>query len=307
VPSITLEDLTERINRMRLTARFEHLPIQEFEVVGVALDNVAAEVAGGEEARYRSAVVIIAPNEQTDYRENEQLIKSFYEDANGLAASQWQVVHAAMRRDTSLQGVTQFSPQVSRTMKTRAIVAMLLSLMAVVAYIWLRFGSLRYGLAAIVALVHDVTIALGLVAVCAMIHDSAFGHALGLTDFKINLAMVAAVLTIIGYSLNDTIVIFDRVRENRGRLATVTPAIVNDSINQTISRTALTSGTTLLAVLILYIFGGQGVHGFAFAMIIGVFVGTYSSIAIAAPLLTLGHDRQSEHADGAQLAPGRAV
>ncbi|MEM9883834.1 MAG: hypothetical protein AAF800_13055, partial [Planctomycetota bacterium] len=87
---------------------------------------------------------------------------------------------------------------------------------------------------------------------------------------------------------NDTIVVFDRIRENRGRLSRATPAIVNDSINQTVSRTVLTSGTTLIAVLTLYVLGGPGVHGFAFAMIVGVLVGTYSSIAIAAPILLIG-------------------
>ena len=289
-PTVTLKDLRDRISRMRLTSRFNDLPVQVFEVIGVELDDVAVS----DESHYRSVAVVIAPDEQTNYIENEAHAETFYEDGTGLAATQWQVVHAAMRRDESLQRVSVFSPQVSKTMKTRATVAMLLSLLAVVAYIWLRFGSLRYGLAAIVALVHDVVIAMGLVAVCGTLHDSALGHALGLSDFKVNLALVAAMLTIIGYSLNDTIVIFDRVRENRGRLATATPAIINDSINQTISRTVLTSGTTLLALLTLYLFGGQGVHGFAFAMIIGVFVGTYSSIAIAAPLLLLGHERAGE-------------
>ena len=165
-----------------------------------------------------------------------------------------------------------------------------LSLLAVVVYIWFRFGSLRYGLAAIAALVHDVVITMGLVAAAGLglFYATPFGQALLLSDFKINLALVAAMLTIVGYSLNDTIVIFDRIRENRGRLASVTTSIVNNSINQTISRTLVTSVTTLLAVSTLYIFGGDGVHGFAFAMLIGVFVGTYSSVAIAAPLLLIG-------------------
>jgi len=97
--------------------------------------------------------------------------------------------------------------------------------------------------------------------------------------------MIAAVLTVIGYSLNDTIVVFDRIRENKGKASGLTSAIINDSINQTMSRTILTSGTTLLVVLILYVIGGQGVHGFSFALLAGVGVGTYSSIGVAAPLL----------------------
>ena len=109
-----------------------------------------------------------------------------------------------------------------------------------------------------------------------------------LNDFKINLALVAAVLTIVGYSLNDTIIVFDRIRENRGRLTRVNTKIINDSVNQTISRTVMTSGTTLLAVSTLYVLGGEGVHGFAFSMLVGVLAGTYSSIVIASPILLWG-------------------
>ena len=194
-----------------------------------------------------------------------------------------------MLRDTSLGSISNFSSQVSKTMTQQAIVAMALSLLAVVAYIWFRFGSLRYGLAAIVALVHDVTIALGCLGLAGLMYESIGSVGIFLlSDFRIDLVLVAALLTIVGYSLNDTIVVFDRIRENRGRLAIATPQIINDSINQTISRTVLTSGTTLLAVFTLYAFGGIGVHGFAFAMLIGIIVGTYSSIAIAAPVLLIG-------------------
>ncbi len=113
-------------------------------------------------------------------------------------------------------------------------------------------------------------------------------------------------LTIIGYSLNDTIVVFDRIRENRGRLAVAPPAILNDSINQTISRTVLTSGTTFIAALVLYVLGGPGVHGFAFAIGVGVLVGTYSSIAIASPLLLVGASSAKPAATEASDAAGPA-
>lgn len=106
-----------------------------------------------------------------------------------------------------------------------------------------------------------------------------------LSDFRIDLAMIAAFLTIVGYSINDTIVIFDRIRENRGRLATVSASLINNSINQTLSRTIITSLTTMIAVLAMYIVGGDGIHGFAFAIIVGVLSGTYSTIAIATPML----------------------
>jgi len=229
-------------------------------------------------------VAVVVRDTVTNYAED----RTGFDAADGLAATEWALVRDALQRDTSLESVSNFSSQVSGTMKQQAIVAMVLSLLAVVAYIWMRFGSFRYGLAAIVALVHDVSITLGILAICGWLTTIPGFEKLLLDDFKINLALVAALLTIVGYSLNDTIIVFDRIRENRGRLSRATPQIVNDSINQTISRTVLTSGTTLLAVGILYVFGGPGVHGFAFAMLIGVLVGTYSSVAIAAPILLIG-------------------
>ncbi len=279
-PAVTTEELTDRIERMRLQPAYETLGHRSFTVIGLDLQSAGS---GDELRRYRSAAVVVAES-GTNYLDTPEA----FANVDGFADSEWRLVRDALRRDTSLSGVTNFSSQISNTMKQQAIVALVLSLMAVVVYIWFRFGSLRYGLAAIVALVHDVTITLGLLALSGLVYETALGQALLLTDFKINLALVAAVLTIVGYSLNDTIVVFDRIRENRGRLPAATAAIVNDSINQTFSRTVVTSTTTLIAVLTLYIFGGDGVHGFAFAMIVGVAVGTYSSVAIAAPVLLIG-------------------
>jgi SecD/SecF fusion protein len=120
---------------------------------------------------------------------------------------------------------------------------------------------------------------------CHYISDTPIGQALMLQDFRVDLALIAAFLTIVGYSINDTIVIFDRVRENRGRLSTVSSGLVNKSINETLSRTIITSLTTFMAVMVLYIAGGDGIHGFAFALVIGVLSGTYSTIAIATPMI----------------------
>jgi SecD/SecF fusion protein len=136
--------------------------------------------------------------------------------------------------------------------------------------------------------VHDVCITLGAVSACTYIAASPIGEKLLIGDFKINLAMIAAFLTLIGYSLNDTIVIFDRIRENRGKARLLSPQVITDSINQTISRTILTSFTTFIVVLIMYIFGGSGLRGFTLAIGFGIIIGTYSSIAIAAPILLLG-------------------
>ena len=203
-------------------------------------------------------------------------------------------VLAATTLETSLPRVTQINPSVGAEAKTRALIAIVLSLFAIVAYIWVRFGNVRYGLAAIIALVHDVCITLGAVTACTYIAATPLGEKLLIGDFKINLAMIAAFLTLIGYSLNDTIVVFDRIRENR-RKARLNPQTITNSINQTISRTLLTSFTTFTVVLIMYIFGGQGLRGLTFAMGFGIIIGTYSSIAIAAPLLLVGTKTKNEN------------
>jgi len=194
----------------------------------------------------------------------------------------------ATQIETSLPRVRQFDPSVGSEQKTRALIAIFLSLFAIVTYIWIRFGNIRYGVAAIIALIHDVCITLGAVTACTYIAATPIGEKLLIGDFKIDLAMIAAFLTLIGYSLNDTIVVFDRIRENRGKAKQINPQTITDSINQTISRTIMTSFTTFVVVLIMYIFGGQGLRGFTFAIGFGIIIGTYSSIAIAAPILLLG-------------------
>ncbi|MCE5339676.1 MAG: protein translocase subunit SecD [Planctomycetaceae bacterium] len=206
-----------------------------------------------------------------------------------FAANEKTKVTAAAELKTSLSRVTQFAPSIGSESRTRAVMAIVLSLIAMMAYLWIRFGDLRYGLGAIVSLAHDVCIALGFIMFSAFLSTTFIGQKLLVADFKIDLAIVAALLTLVGYSVNDTIVVFDRIRENKGKLSILTDELINDSINQTLSRTILTSFTTFLVVIIMYIFGGSGFRGFNYVMTIGIVVGTYSSIAIAAPLLVLGH------------------
>ncbi|MGD2107814.1 MAG: protein translocase subunit SecF, partial [Phycisphaerae bacterium] len=201
--------------------------------------------------------------------------------ASGLHAQ----VEAALGQEKSLSKVIQFAPQVAGQTKNKTMFAIVLALGAIVSYLWLRFGTKEYGLAAIVALIHDVSITLGLVVLAQYAAGTLVGDALLLEPFRVDLPMIAAILTVIGYSLNDTIVVFDRIRENRGRVESLNPRIINTSLNQTLSRTLLTSITTFVVVAVLYIFGGKGVHGFSFALLIGVIVGTYSSLGIATPLL----------------------
>jgi SecD/SecF fusion protein len=173
--------------------------------------------------------------------------------------------------------------KVAGNTKVTAVYALVASLVMIVLYVWLRFQNVAFGLAAVVALAHDVLVALACLALSHFVAPF-LGWAL-VDDFKVSLDVVAALLTIVGFSINDTIVIFDRLREIRGKARFVTAEMVDRAVNVTLSRTILTSGTTFLAALILYAFGGQGIHAFAFTMLVGVLVGTYSTIYIAAPVV----------------------
>jgi SecD/SecF fusion protein len=188
------------------------------------------------------------------------------------------------------QSISQIEGSVATEMQRRAWAALILSLIAITAYIWFRFQSLSYGIAALVSLIHDVIITLGVLAISHWLFQP-LGFLL-IEDFKISLTIVAAFLTIIGYSLNDTIVVFDRIREVKGKSPRLTPEMVNASTTQTLSRTLLTSSTTIFALILMYIFGGEGIHAFSFCLLIGIVVGTYSSIFIAAPTLLWFMDRE---------------
>jgi SecD/SecF fusion protein len=205
-------------------------------------------------------------------------------DLKAFARSERDLIGEALSREETMS-VQNIKPQVAGENAVMAGIAFGLAWLAMIIYLWVRFGSWRWGLAAVVCLVHDALIVLGLVAASTWLAGTAVGNLLAIDSFKIDLTMVAAVLTVIGYSVNDTIVVFDRIRENRGKLATVSPQVINSSINQVLSRTVLTSATTLLVVLTMYIWGGPGLHPFAYALLVGIIFGTYSSIAIAAPIL----------------------
>ncbi len=270
----TAEQIDQRIKDLRFKPDTQNLAWYSYEILNADLTAIEPNLPV-------KSFVYVSVEPQAGFREltdNEWM--RFVENETT------KVVTAA-RIETSLPRVTQINPSIGAEAKTRAMIAIVLSLFAIVTYVWIRFGNLRYGIAAIVALVHDVCITLGAVTVCTYIAASPIGEKLLIGDFKINLAMIAAFLTLIGYSLNDTIVVFDRIRENRHR-AQLTPQTITNSINQTISRTILTSFTTFTVVLIMYIFGGPALRGFTFAIGFGIIIGTYSSIAIAAPILLLG-------------------
>jgi SecD/SecF fusion protein len=168
-------------------------------------------------------------------------------------------------------------------MQRVAFFALFASCIGMIAYIWFRFEKLMYGLASVVAVIHDVFITLAAIALSHWLYGF-LGFA-GIEDFKIGMIEMAAFLTIIGYSINDKIVVFDRIREVRGKNPHINREMINQSINQTLARTMLTGLSVMIVLVILYFFGGQGLHGFAFALWIGVVSGTYSSVFIATPLL----------------------
>ena len=192
--------------------------------------------------------------------------------------------------------------KVAGNTKVTAVYALLASLLMIVLYVWVRFQNVAFGLAAVVALAHDVLVAVACLALSKYVAPF-MGWAL-VDDFKISLDVVAALLTIVGFSINDTIVIFDRLRELRGKSPFVTADMVDKAVNQTLSRTILTSGTALLATLILYMFGGQGIHAFAFTMLVGILTGSYSTIYIAAPIVLWLQHRTSSVSG---RAPGAAA
>lgn len=237
-------------------------------------------------------------------------------DAADLSAALTRI-EDLMKNTPIFDEVTTFESSVAEETKMSAVIAVIAALAAIVAYVWFRFENLVFGLAAVVALAHDVLVSLGCVALGSYLAGvPKIGEWLLLNDFKINMAMIAAFLTIVGYSLNDTIVIFDRLREIRGKNPLVTKELINLTVNQCLGRTLLTAFTVFITVVILYVLGGEGIHGFAFCMLVGSIAGTYSTVYIASPLVlffmkhvrTAPSGRRSSYAGpekAAPLAPGR--
>ena len=191
-------------------------------------------------------------------------------DNNNLIPKIKQKLSDSLNSEINFRRVENVGPKVSAELLQSGIIAISLSLAAMLFYIWIRF-EWQFSVGAIVALFHDVVITLGV---------------FSLLSLEINLSIIAAVLTIVGYSMNDTVVIYDRVRENLGKYHKLEIAnIANLSINETLARTIITSVTTLLALFSIFILGGEILRGFSFAMILGVFIGTYSSIFVASPIL----------------------
>jgi preprotein translocase subunit SecF len=244
----------------QLIARFQSRP--EVDKVRSAVDKV---VAGATIQTY------------DDPSKNQMLIRLPHTGAaDGELSSAAQAVLQSLKDNYSGNSVVESSteivgPVVGEELRSKAIKITIFGLICQLIYIAFRFGGAMWGTAATIAVFHDVLITLGLIV---------------LFHYEITLNVIAALLTLVGYSQNDTIVIFDRVRENlKQRRKEPLAKVINDSINQTLSRTIISSGTTFLTVLALYIFGGEVLRGFAFTMVIGIIVGTYSTIFIASPIV----------------------
>ena len=244
---------------------------------------------GAEAAPYADAEELFAVRPQSADSPTGKTTQFVVETSPAIAATDVSAVLALVNEhyqdEPAFEEKTTFDASVAGDTQRSALVAICLSNLAIIFYLWFRFQRATFGIAAVIAVMHDVTIVLGMLAIGALLSATPIGPLLALSDFKIDLSIVAAFLTIIGYSLNDTIVVFDRIREVRGKNPAITDQMVNLSLNQTLSRTVLTSGTTIIVLSILYFLGGEGVHGFSYCMLLGIIVGTFSSIFIASPAL----------------------
>jgi preprotein translocase subunit SecF len=229
-----------------------------------------------------------------DPKKNQVLVRLPGGEQEGAELSaQAQSVIAGLARDYPENAVTESSteivgPTVGQELRKKAVQLTAFGLLFQFLYIWFRFGGAAWGAAATIAVFHDVIITLGLLVLCG---------------YEVTLNVIAALLTLVGYSVNDTIVIFDRVRENlRQRRKEPLDKIINDSVNQTLSRTLISSGTTFLTVLGLYLFGGEVLRGFAFAMVVGIVFGTYSTIYIASPIVVWWQNLRKDRRPAARAA-----
>jgi preprotein translocase subunit SecF len=267
-----------------ITVRFDRQPNEDH--IRTAMDKAGIHDAGvqrisGEGSAAGFQEVIALPEMASESRNDqgrsavENALKANYTDSG-----------------FDIQQVDIVGPTAGKQLQRQAFWATIYSLIGMLVYLWFRF-ELIYGVAAVVAVFHDTLITIG---------------AFSLSNQEISLTVIAAILTLIGYSMNDTVVVFDRIRENlalsrREKLSDV----VNRSINQTLSRTVLSSGLTFLTVMSLFLFGGEVLHGFSFALVVGILIGTYSSIAVAAPMLVAWQDNRAAKGRAAATLPAGRV
>lgn len=273
-PKLSAQDIQKRMDNQRLSSS------------GSSSSSLYYAVdAPGDPTEPTSFAVVVGWSQEVAYEADQG------KWADELAQPLWGLVKDAVNHPPSFEQETNFDPQVAGEMQRDAFLALTFSIIAIMIYIWVRFGNLKYGTATVIALLHDTLFTLAALGFAHYIAADWHHNFLQIEPFRINLEVVAGILTIMGYSMIDTIVVFDRIRENRGRYGHLNRDVINDAINQTLSRTILTCGTTIMTVSFMYFLGGAGIHGFTFVLLIGILVGTYSSVAIAAPLLLLGREK----------------
>ncbi|MBN1466071.1 protein translocase subunit SecF [candidate division KSB1 bacterium] len=251
---------------------------------GTSLDLAFAQSVSASELRNSLSDIGFGSAEikQVGLKEANEFIIRVEKMEEGTEAGQ--VIEAELTQDFpnntyEIKSVNEVGPKIGGELGRAAILAVLISLLGILIYISWRF-EFKFAIGAVIALFHDVIITLGI---------------FSLLNLEISLAVVAAFLTIVGYSINDTVVVFDRIRENLKVLRRETlPNIINKSLNQTISRTIITSLTTLIVVVVLFLLGGEVIHNFSLALIIGILIGTYSSIFIASPIVLEWQSRADE-------------
>jgi SecD/SecF fusion protein len=273
-PPLTVGEISKRIESERLSTAASTTAGLDFQVE-----------SPGDPSLPKKFAVVVGWNPSVSYTADQG------KWADSLAQPLWGLVQDAVNHPPSFEQETNFDPQVAGEMQRAAFLALTFSIIAIMIYIWVRFGNLKYGTATVIALIHDTFFTLAALGFAHYIAAAWPHNFLEIEQFRINLEVVAGILTIMGYSMIDTIVVFDRIRENRGKYGHLDREVINDAINQTLSRTVLTCGTTIMTVSFMYFLGGAGIHGFTFVLLIGILVGTYSSVAIAAPLLLLGHEK----------------
>ena len=293
--AMVLRDLDPAISPNEVRARIDraagapgsniNLNKWRIEVVGVGGDRGVAD----KNNHPTKTAVVLALNPDFLFSKGDEAWKE------NVAVPMWKLGNEGVNSEAKLQKVSNFDPQVAGDTQRDAFLATALSIVAIMVYIWFRFGDMKYAAATVAALLHDTLAVVGAIGMSHYLAETFIGRGLLVEEFRVNLTLVAAVLTIMGYSMIDTIVVFDRIRENRGKYGRITRQVINDSVNQTLSRTLLTAGTTLIMVTVMYFCGGPGIHGFTFVLLVGILIGTYSSVAIAAPILLLGGDKNADH------------
>ncbi len=277
---IVLDRIEPPTRRESLVARLEEMR-QQPEYADTLLRAREVRVIDGDDGAVRAAVVLVRDESASAIGDPDRWERE-------VGAREWRLVKDALTRTSQPASIESFSPAIARTFVAQGIVSIALSLLLLTIYVFARFGTVRWAVAATLPLFADAIGIVGLIAVAQLLyenpHTNGFARAIGLRPFKFDLPQVAAMLTIVGYSLNDKIIILDRIRENKGRLPYASYAVVNSSINQTLSRTIITAGAHMITTIVLYVFGGEAVRGFAYTFNLGVLLGTYTSI-VSTPLV----------------------